>query len=248
MKLPPELSAIAEAFPYRLLFATVSGAHLYGFPSPDSDFDLRGCHVVPVAQLLGLRDPEETEERLGPESGLALDLVSHDVRKFCRLLLTRNGYVLEQLLSPLIVQTTPEHAELKSLVPRLVTKHHAHHYLGFARNQWRLFERDRRVKSLLYVYRVLLTGLHLMLTGRVEAALPVLLEAHPWPGIRELIQRKTAGAEHQSIDDADLRVHERAFEQLVARLEAARDASHLPEEPTAFAELDELVRRVRLTT
>ncbi len=26
--------------PYPLLFATVSGAHLYGFPSPDSDFDL----------------------------------------------------------------------------------------------------------------------------------------------------------------------------------------------------------------
>ena len=25
--------------PYPLLFATISGAHLYGFPSPDSDYD-----------------------------------------------------------------------------------------------------------------------------------------------------------------------------------------------------------------
>ena len=34
--------------PYPLVFATISGAHLYGFPSPDSDYDLRGCHVLPV--------------------------------------------------------------------------------------------------------------------------------------------------------------------------------------------------------
>ena len=25
---------------------TISGAHLYGFPSPDSDFDLREAHKV----------------------------------------------------------------------------------------------------------------------------------------------------------------------------------------------------------
>ena len=30
------------------LFVTVSGAHLYGFPSPDSDIDLRGCHLMPL--------------------------------------------------------------------------------------------------------------------------------------------------------------------------------------------------------
>jgi uncharacterized protein len=33
--------------PYPLLFATISGAHLYGFPSPDSDYDLRGVHILP---------------------------------------------------------------------------------------------------------------------------------------------------------------------------------------------------------
>ena len=32
-------SALIEALPYPLLFASVSGAHLYGFPSPDSDVD-----------------------------------------------------------------------------------------------------------------------------------------------------------------------------------------------------------------
>jgi predicted nucleotidyltransferase len=38
------LKAEAAAHPYPLLFATISGAHLYGFPSADSDFDLRGVH------------------------------------------------------------------------------------------------------------------------------------------------------------------------------------------------------------
>ena len=37
-----------------LLFVTVSGAHLYGFPSPDSDIDLRGSHRLPLNQIVGL--------------------------------------------------------------------------------------------------------------------------------------------------------------------------------------------------
>ena len=44
-----------------------------------------------------------------------MDIVSHDVRKFFGLLLKKNGYVLEQLFSPLIVHTTPEHTELKEI-------------------------------------------------------------------------------------------------------------------------------------
>ena len=32
-----------QSHPYPLVFATVSGAHLYGFPSPDSDRRSRSC-------------------------------------------------------------------------------------------------------------------------------------------------------------------------------------------------------------
>lgn len=44
----PRLHRIVSAQPYPLLFTTISGTHLYGFPSPDSDFDLRGVHVLPL--------------------------------------------------------------------------------------------------------------------------------------------------------------------------------------------------------
>src|ERR1700750_2061553 len=88
--------------PYPLLFATISGAHLYGFPSPDSDYDLRGVHILPARDVIGLRQPRETVESSGVRDGLEIDLVTHDVRKFFALLLKKNGYVLEQLYSPLL--------------------------------------------------------------------------------------------------------------------------------------------------
>ena len=47
----PRLLRQVELHPYPLLFATISGAHLYGFPSPDSDFDLRGVHLLPLTAL-----------------------------------------------------------------------------------------------------------------------------------------------------------------------------------------------------
>src|SRR5688572_27990919 len=147
MIIDPRLHRIVAAQPYPLLFATISGAHLYGFPSPDSDFDLRGTHVLPLEQVIGLEVGDETVEDSRVIEGLEMDIVSHDVRKFFGLLLKKNGYVLEQLFSPLVVHTTPEHAELKAICnPRqfdtspihlpgrygegVITKHHSHHYLG----------------------------------------------------------------------------------------------------------------------
>ena len=145
--------------PYPLLFATVSGAHLYGFPSADSDYDLRGAHILSVREVVGLNSQRETIEVSALRDGTEIDLVTHDVKKFFSLLLKKNGYVLEQLYSPLIVHTTPAHEELKAIARGCITRHHSHHYFGFAETQWKLFEKERprRVKPLLYVYRVLLT-------------------------------------------------------------------------------------------
>src|SRR3954453_1322956 len=203
MNIDPRLYRIVAAQPFPLLFATISGAHLYGFPSPDSDFDLRGAHVVPVEKVLGLEGRDETVQDSRIIEGLEVDIVSHDVRKFFGLLLKKNGYVLEQLFSPLGVRTTPEHAELKSIARSglgqggaartgVVTRHHSHHYFGFAETQWKLFlkESPRRVKPLLYVYRVLLTGIHLMRSGEIEANLVKLNETFKLPHVPDLVARK----------------------------------------------------------
>ncbi|MFC5287201.1 DNA polymerase beta superfamily protein [Actinokineospora guangxiensis] len=93
------------------LFATVSGAHLYGFPPVDS---------AAAAQAHRLR------------AGAAA--------------------------LPLVVGTGDVHAELVALAPALITSGHSRHYLGFARNQRKLFAQSGELKPLLYAFRVLLTG------------------------------------------------------------------------------------------
>ena len=97
MTIDPRLHRIVAAQPYPLIFTTISGAHLYGFPSPDSDFDLRGAHILPLAKIVGLDVSDETIEDSRVIEGLEMDIVSHDTRKFFTLLLKKNGYVLEQL-------------------------------------------------------------------------------------------------------------------------------------------------------
>ena len=102
----PRLVREVRNHPYPLMFVTISGAHLYGFPSPDSDYDLRGIHVLPLSNVLGLDVADETVESSGVRDGLEIDLVTHDVKKFFGLLLKKNGYVLEQLYSPLVLHAT----------------------------------------------------------------------------------------------------------------------------------------------
>lgn len=250
MIIPPRVSAAAKAHAYPLLFATISGAHLYGFPSGDSDWDLRGCHILPVREVLGLERREETVIVEEKEADFELDLVSHDLEKFFSLLLKKNGYVLEQLYSPLVVSGGAVHEELKEIALGCITRHHVHHYLGFARNQWELFakEREPRVKPLLYTYRVILTGIHLMRSGHIEANLPTLLETYPIDGVRDLIALKTQGAEKEPIDAGTVQHHEQIVRRLIERLDEDGKNTSLRDAPLARGALSDLLIRLRLET
>lgn len=244
------LAEIAAGHPYPLVFATVSGAHLYGFPSPDSDFDLRGVHLLPAEDVVGLLPGRETIEVAELRDGLDLDLVTHDAKKFFGLMLKKNGYVLEQLHSPLVVHASPALDELRAIAKGCVTRHHVHHYRGFAANQWKLFgkERQKRVKPLLYVFRVLLSGIWLMRTGEVLAHLPTLNQDFGLPYLDALIQRKLTGPETGTLDDQDVAVYAAEFARLYEALERAAAASTLPDQPTAEPALHDLLVRLRLGT
>ena len=156
--------------------------------------------------------------------------------------------MLEQVFSPLVVHTTPEHAELKEIARRCVTRHHAHHYLGFSETQWRLFHKEGppHVKPLLYVYRVLLTGIHLMRTGEVQANLKLLNEEFKLPYLPELIERKVRGTEKGRLERADLGFHQREYERLRSELEQAHQESKLPEASSGMPALHDMLVRIRL--
>ncbi|UWP87471.1 nucleotidyltransferase domain-containing protein [Dactylosporangium fulvum] len=235
---------VVGELPYPVVFATVSGAHLYGFASVDSDLDLRSCHVLPLDEVVGLHTGPDTLQVGGERGGVELDVVSQELAKFVRLLLKPNGYVLEQLLSPLVVRTSPLHEELTALSRHCLTSEHARHYLGFAAGQWQLFQRTGELKPALYTLRVLHTGIHLMRTGELQADLRVLASL---PYLPDLIEAKKAG-EHRLLPEGLVSPERLAadVQALTATLESARDASHLPAAPSAGKALDALLIRTRL--
>ncbi len=240
-----KLSEITNQQPYPLLFTTISGAHLYGFPSPDSDYDLRGVHILPATEVFGLYPVRETIELSEMKSNLQIDLVTHDIKKFFTLLLKRNGYVLEQLYSPLIVCTTSEHEELKNIALNCITRNHYYHYLGFSQNQWKLFNKKNQVKSLLYVYRVLLTGIYLMRKGKIEANLVELNQDFKLSYVNDLIAQKLSNNEKSLLKQKELDFHNREYQRLQNELELAFKNSSLPDEPSAKPELNNLLVSLR---
>ncbi|MGV3719555.1 MAG: DNA polymerase beta superfamily protein [Actinomycetota bacterium] len=223
-----------------LIFVTLSGSHLYGFPSTDSDFDLRGSHLIPGEDLWSLDAPRETlEPKSDTDAGL-VEIVSHDLRKFVRLLLKHNGYVLEQVTSPLVVRTSPTHAELLRLIPGVLTKGHYFHYRGFYHSERKEYDRSepRSIKKLLYAYRVLMTGCVLLREKVVEANLPALNQRFGFRFLDELIELKAAGERVGLQDD-------RPYVGELGRLEAELDRAHaestLPEQPSVRDELNRLI-------
>lgn len=247
INIPPSINTIIGQQPYPLLFTIISGSHLYGFPSPDSDYDLRGVHILPVEEVVGLETGNETIEVSKVHESLEIDLVTHDVKKFFLMLLKKNGYVLEQLYSPLILTTSPEHEELKFIAKDCITRHHYYHYIGFAATQWKLFQKKdtHLLKPLLYVYRVLLTGTYLMQTGIVEANLIKLNEVFNLPYLDDLIAQKLAEREKSVLSNVNVDFHQIEYERLRNKLEEAYESSLLPEVPSANAALHSLLVHLR---
>jgi len=212
------------------LFVTVSGAHLYGFDSPDSDVDLRGAHLLPLRDVVGVERPDETIDRTWMEGELEIDLVSHEARKYFMLLLKNNGYVLEQIFSPLVVTGESFLATLKPLAARCITRFHYHHYRGFFATQLKLLEKQqpKTAKSLLYAYRVLMTGIHLLRSGEVQANICLLNEECGLPFIPELIDRKLQ--EKTVLPDLDWDFHRQQLTALESQMQTAFEQSTLPED------------------
>lgn len=229
--------------PYPLLFVSVSGSHAYGFSSPNSDIDLRGIHNLPVNLLLGLEGGHETHTVMELEEEPEVDLQTHDIKKFIQLLLKKNGTILEILCSPLTVVETEQSAALYSFVPQIVTKHHAHHYLGFALEEKKRFTRLPRTKSITYLFRILLTGIHLMRTGEVETSLETLGGIYQVNGVPELVAMKRAGEEKSLLTTVEQGHYDAQIRRLTEWLQEEHEKSTLRESVSekTRAELNEFL-------
>lgn len=230
-----------------LVVCSLVGSHSYGFPSCDSDFDLKAIHLALADELLGLDEPRATEQFLGEVDGLEMDFTSHEARGAVSRLLRGDGNVLERILSPyLIAPVDPDRRlqELRALARANLSRRYFRHYGGFFRGMVQLYEKERtgKIKTLLYMFRVALTGVHLLREQQLVADLKLLLEIYPHDPVRELFALKEQ-AELATIDDD--RPYLELVPALARELEQAHDLSPLPEEPSDRPALDDWLRRWR---
>jgi uncharacterized protein len=82
----------------RYLFAVESGSRAWGFPSPDSDYDIRFVYVQPLDWYLSIETGRDVIETPLVDD---IDLNGWDIRKALGLLLKSNVIVSEWLESPI---------------------------------------------------------------------------------------------------------------------------------------------------
>lgn len=236
--------------PHPLLFANLSGSHLYGFPSQDSDFDIRGAHVISADGMLGMHELRETNEAKFFDDGFEDELVTHDVRKYFKLLVKNNGYVLEQVFSPIVIYDAGWLDELRFIAQTCITSNHSYHYKGFGYKEWTKFvnKPTKHVKRILYVFRVFMTGIWLMRTGEVESNIVKLNEFFQLPYIPVLIKQKLDGYEHDEMAAGHgMDFYTKEYLKLEETLQREAERSHLPKEPSGFDALNDLLLRLRKT-
>ncbi|MDO7876045.1 nucleotidyltransferase domain-containing protein [Hymenobacter sp. ASUV-10] len=113
----------------RILYACESGSRAWGFPSPDSDYDVRFIYCHPAAWYLAL---DEGPDTLNFPVDELLDLGGWELRKALRLLRSSNAALFEWLQSPVIYHEALDfRARLMPLLPAAFNlKAGLHHYLG----------------------------------------------------------------------------------------------------------------------
>jgi predicted nucleotidyltransferase len=244
----PRLVAEVASQPFRFVFVTIVGEHLYGCAAKDSGYDLRGCHVLPAPAVLGLRAPEETLAYTAHRDGLDLEMLSNDLGRLALMLLKKNGNTLEHVFSPLVVLTTPDHEELKEAARACASRNMANHFASHAAMQRALLEESGSVKAVLLALRVLLTGTHLMRTGETEASLDRLGEHFRLPYLRDLVARRIEGGPGGRLKPEERDFFVAEYERLRGGLEEAMRESSLPPLPgdAARDRLDALLVRLRL--
>jgi hypothetical protein len=224
----------------------LSGAHAYGFPSPDSDLDLKCVHVAPTRDLVALAVPDDGRDRLEIVDGVELDYGSNELAQALRGAIKGNGNFLERLFGELVLGgDSALLAEARAVVAPVLSRRVARHYGGFATSQLRGFDERSTAKRALYVLRTAATGRRLLAHGDVITDVARLAAFVP-AEIGELIEIKRA-AEGQELT-AEQAIAWRA--RLAAAIQAIDDAwasSILPPDPPAeaVAAIDHWLREVR---
>ena len=228
------------------LVIALSGAHAYGFPSPDSDLDLKAIHIAPTASLLGLHPPREAYDRLEVIEGVEIDYTSNELRGVLGGMLAGNGNYIERVWGQHLLRTGDELEGLQALWSLVISRRVHRHYRGFASSQRKAFEASEAptAKKLLYVLRTALTGTHLLRSGELLVDLSTVCDEYGFGDARELIEAKKAG-ERTVLEPSQCKAWLERLDGLYELLNQSVEKSVLPEEPTGPEALEDWLIQVR---
>jgi predicted nucleotidyltransferase len=153
-----KLKEIEAQHQLKILYACETGSRAWGFPSPDSDYDVRMIYVHEADWYLTLSDKKDTIEFMSEDA--ELDITGWDIKKCLKLMWKSNGALLERLQSPIIYR---EENGLQPVLQQFSQRCFApiaamHHYLGMARNSFFDIEgkEEIKLKKLFYALRATL--------------------------------------------------------------------------------------------
>jgi len=158
------LASIAAEYQVTILHACESGSRAWGFPSPDSDYDVRFIYLHPWQWYLSLEEGRDVIDLPIEEHAAGLlDLGGWDLRKTLRLLEKSNPVIWEWLQSPIVYQDAPTEnlSQCRMLLDSFYSPIKAcHHYLSICRNTMdqALLGREVKIKKYFYMLRPLLAA------------------------------------------------------------------------------------------
>lgn len=143
----------------KILYSCESGSRAWGFPSPDSDYDVRFIYIRSFDEYLTI---QPKKDHLSFPINGDLDIYGWDILKVLQLISKSNTTPFEWLQSPIIYQEDKEFKEdLWQLCQHyFCPRSNIHHYLGIAKGAMdTMQEGDMKIKKLFYVLRPLLAAL-----------------------------------------------------------------------------------------
>jgi len=141
----------------RVVYACESGSRAWGFPSADSDYDVRFLYVRPLEWYLSIDEKRDVIERPVDD---ALDITGWDLKKALSLFRKSNPPLLEWLGSPIVYV---EKYSVATRMRELASVYYSptaclFHYLHMARGNFREYLKGGEVwvKKYFYVLRPIL--------------------------------------------------------------------------------------------
>jgi len=179
-----------------LIYLTISGSDLYGFPSKDSDVDYRGSYLTGTEGLLGLNKKRDVIE-------MKPDIVLFELSKELHLALKGNCNVLEHINAEPVYRTA-EFLEMRQMINNAFPKRGVYNsYRGMAMFNYKKFiMRGRKThKKYLYILRGIMAGIYVLQTGKIESNIETLNKYFKIPEVKALIKAKREGFENDEITD-----------------------------------------------